>query len=106
SLAEQAKERLEKLNFKRVKVKTGDGYAGWPEAAPFDGVILTAAPPHIPEPLKNQIRVGGRLVAPVGVEWQSLVVLHRVSADRWVETRDIPVRFVPMRGRVEREASH
>ncbi len=82
-----------------MHVRAGDGYLGWPEAAPFDAVIVTAAAPRIPEPLKEQLRDGGRLIVPVGDEWQELVVLTR-HGERFEERRVLPVRFVPMTGRV------
>lgn len=102
TLAVTAAERLKRLGYERVHVRHGDGYAGWVEHAPFDAVIVTAAPPRIPEPLKEQLAVGGKLVVPVGEAYQELVVVER-SADGLRETRDIPVRFVPMTGRAQQE---
>jgi len=98
-LAEEARERLEKLGYDNVEVRAGDGYQGWPEAAPFDAIMVTAAAPRVPEPLKAQLRDGGRLVLPVGDEWQELVVITR-RGDRFEEKRVLPVRFVPMTGEV------
>jgi protein-L-isoaspartate(D-aspartate) O-methyltransferase len=98
-LAEESAERLRRLGFDNVHVRAGDGYLGWPEAAPFDAVIVTAAAPRIPEPLKEQLRDGGRLIVPVGEEWQELVLLTR-HGERFEERRVLPVRFVPMTGRV------
>ena len=80
-------------------MRAGDGYLGWPEAAPFDAIIVTAAAPRIPEPLKAQLKDGGRLVIPVGEEYQSLVVLTRTGS-RFAEQTVLPVRFVPMTGKV------
>jgi protein-L-isoaspartate(D-aspartate) O-methyltransferase len=98
-LAEEAGKRLQDVGYTNVQVRAGDGYQGWPEAAPFDAIIVTAAAPRIPEPLKEQLRDGGRLVIPVGDAWQELVVLTR-RGDRFDEKRVLPVRFVPMTGEV------
>ena len=84
-------------------MKVGDGYVGWPDHAPFDAIVLTAAPPRrIPQPLLDQLKVGGRLVAPVGGEEQDLVRITRTEKgyDRQVIA---PVRFVPMTGKAEHE---
>jgi protein-L-isoaspartate(D-aspartate) O-methyltransferase len=87
----------------RVHTRIGDGYAGWPEAAPFDAILLTAAPEEIPEPLLAQLAVGGRLVAPVGGRWenQELVVVTRTETG-YERAREGMVRFVPMTGEAER----
>ena len=98
-LAEEARERLRRLGYGNVQVRAGDGYAGWPEAAPFDAIMVTAAAPRIPEPLKTQLRDGGRLVLPVGDESQELILVTRRGAT-FVERRVLPVRFVPMTGKV------
>ena len=98
-LAERARADLARLGYANVHVRAGDGYLGWPEAAPFDAIIVTAAAPRIPEPLKAQLKDGGRLVIPVGEEYQSLVVLTRTGS-RFVEQTVLPVRFVPMTGKV------
>ncbi|MEZ4331077.1 MAG: protein-L-isoaspartate(D-aspartate) O-methyltransferase [Myxococcota bacterium] len=83
----------------RVQLRVGDGYRGWPEAAPFDAVLVTAAAPRIPEPLREQLRVGGRLVIPVGGAWQTLEVHRRT--ERGFERESVTgVRFVPMTGEV------
>jgi protein-L-isoaspartate(D-aspartate) O-methyltransferase len=84
-----------------VSVRAGDGYAGWPEAAPFDAIIITAAAPRIPEPLKQQLKDGGRMILPVGDEYQELVLLTRRGA-RFEEKSVLPVRFVPMTGQVRK----
>lgn len=99
-LARSATERLKRLGYHRVHVRYGDGYAGWPEHAPFDAIVVTAAPPRIPEPLKQQLAIGGRLVVPVGRADQELVTLTRTSSG-FAERRSIPVRFVPMTGRAQ-----
>lgn len=94
-LAGRAGQVLESLGYTNVHVREGDGYAGWPEEAPFDAVIVTAAPDHIPQPLVDQLRVGGRLVVPVGTVDQYLLVLTR-TADGLREEARLPVRFVPL----------
>jgi protein-L-isoaspartate(D-aspartate) O-methyltransferase len=104
SLAHEARARLARLGYGNVTVKAGDGYAGWPEAAPFDAIVVTAAAPRIPEPLRAQLRDGGRLVIPVGSDslGQELVLLIR-RGERFEERRLLPVRFVPMTGTVREE---
>ena len=91
-LAEEARVRLKELGYSNVEVRAGDGYQGWPEAAPFDAIIVTAAAPRIPEPLKEQLRDGGRLILPVGDDWQQLAVVTR-RGDRFTEKRVLDVRF-------------
>ena len=98
-LADEAAALLKRLGYANVEVRAGDGYQGWPEVAPFDAIIVTAAAPRVPEPLKQQLKDGGRLILPVGDEWQELVVVTR-RGDRFEEKRVLPVRFVPMTGRV------
>jgi len=98
-LAEEAAALLKRLGYANVEARAGDGYLGWPEAAPFDAIMVTAAAPRIPEPLKQQLKDGGRLILPVGDEWQELVVVTR-RGDRFEERRVLPVRFVPMTGKV------
>lgn len=100
-LAEQAAALLRELGYERVEVRSGDGYHGWPEKAPFDAIVVTAAPPEIPEPLKEQLALGGRLVAPIGSRLQELVVLTR-TPEGLLERRVLPVRFVPMTGEAQR----
>ncbi len=98
-LAEEAAALLKRLGYANVLVRAGDGYQGWPEAAPFDAIIVTAAAPRVPEPLKQQLKDGGRLILPLGDDSQELVVVTR-RGDRFEEKRVLPVRFVPMTGRV------
>jgi protein-L-isoaspartate(D-aspartate) O-methyltransferase len=100
----RARALLSELGYRNVEVRIGDGYAGWPDEAPFDVVLLTAAPPQIPPPLLEQLAIGGRLVAPVGRgDDQDLVVITRT--ERGLSQRTvIPVRFVPMTGRAERSS--
>ena len=102
-LAREAAADLARLGYD-VRTRVGDGYRGWPEAAPFDAIVITAAPPEVPRPLLEQLAVGGRLVVPVGDAWgaQELVVITRTE-DGLVRERSIPVRFVPMTGEAQRE---
>ena len=99
ALAEEARARLARLGYATVEVRAGDGYLGWPEKGPFDAIMVTAAAPRIPEPLKEQLRDGGRLILPVGDESQELIVVTRRGA-AFEERRVLPVRFVPMTGKV------
>jgi len=98
-LAASSAALLKRLGYANVSVRAGDGYLGWPEAAPFDAILVTAAAPRIPAPLKQQLKEGGRLVLPVGDDWQELMVVTR-RGDRFEEKRLLPVRFVPMTGKV------
>jgi len=100
-LARRAEATLQRLGYARVRLRTGDGYRGWPEAAPFDAVIVTAAPGKVPAPLLEQLAPGGRLVIPVGTDDQMLEVHRRTEAGFTVE-RKLPVRFVPMTGEAQR----
>ncbi len=102
-LGNTAAKLLDELGYVNVKVKVGDGYQGWQEFAPFDAVILTAAPPQIPQPLLDQLNVGGRLLAPVGVGWQKLVLVERTE-DGFKETELLPVVFVPMTGEAQQNS--
>lgn len=99
TVASQASKRLSVLGYHNVSVRVGDGYQGWPDEAPFDAILLSAAPPHIPKPLIDQLRVGGHMVVPVGGFFQDLLVITK-AADG-IETRTvIPVRLSPMTGKV------
>ena len=98
-LAQEAEQRLADMGFSNVRVKAGDGYLGWPEQAPFDGIMVTAAPPEIPPALLAQLKRGGRMVLPVGESdrTQQLLVLEKSkTSDEVVGRNVIPVRFVPM----------
>lgn len=101
-LARLAKENLENAGIKNVSTRYGDGYKGWPEKAPFDATVLTAAPPYIPEPLKRQLKMRGRLLAPVGSTTQKLVLLERTGEDRFDERTLLLVSFVPMTGEAQK----
>jgi len=98
-LARRAAEDLKRLGYP-VNLRIGDGYRGWPEAAPFNGIIVTAAPDHVPEPLVEQLALGGRLVIPVGSFSQELVVLRK-EEDGLHRQNVADVRFVPMTGQAE-----
>jgi protein-L-isoaspartate(D-aspartate) O-methyltransferase len=98
-LAERAAAVLDTLGYSNVQVRTGDGYDGWPEKAPFDAVIVTAAAPNIPEPLARQLKTGGRLVIPVGNVFQSLHVYEKEDGGLKLLST-LPVRFVPMTGKI------
>jgi protein-L-isoaspartate(D-aspartate) O-methyltransferase len=100
-LGRRAAETLKRLGYTTVKTRVGDGYRGWPQAAPFDAIVVTAAPPRIPEPLRQQLAIGGRLVVPVGEDEQELLVLTRTKTG-FEERRVLPVRFVPMTGEAQR----
>lgn len=100
SLARQAEERLKRMGYGNISVRLGDGYRGWEEHAPFDAVIVTAAPDHIPPKLIEQLREGGRMVIPVGTVNQHLTLLVK-EEDGVREEQVIPVRFVPMTGEAQ-----
>ena len=100
-LADEARRRLADLGYENVTVRHGDGYRGWPEKAPFDVIIVAAAPDHVPEPLIEQLAPLGRMVIPVGSNFQELLVIEK-DADGTVHDRaNIPVRFVPMTGEAQ-----
>ncbi|SDL27149.1 protein-L-isoaspartate(D-aspartate) O-methyltransferase [Salinimicrobium catena] len=101
-LADLAVENLQKTGFENITTRYGDGYSGWVEEAPFDAIILTAAPPTIPKPLKDQLKIGGRILAPVGRINQQLLLLHKTGPDSYEEKRLLPVRFVPMTGKADK----
>jgi len=107
-LATQAAERLKRLGYTNVTVREGDGYRGWPEHAPFDAIIVTAAPERIPEPLIEQLAPNGRLVIPVGGFFQELKVFRKDASGKVTEKDVLPVRFVPMTGEIEKtpQTSH
>lgn len=98
ALAQRAKADLQQLNYANVQVRAGDGYQGWPVATPFDAIIVTCAPEQVPQPLVEQLKPDGRMIIPVGPEWDQNLVLLRKEGDRLVERAVLPVRFVPMTG--------
>ncbi|MDD5018901.1 MAG: protein-L-isoaspartate(D-aspartate) O-methyltransferase [Candidatus Omnitrophica bacterium] len=103
-LAESARERLQQMACSNVVVRHGDGYQGWPEEAPFDAIIVTAAPDKVPEELTKQLKEGGKMVVPVGTDFQELFVLTKNQDGTLTQEHIIPVRFVPMvRGNNENE---
>jgi protein-L-isoaspartate(D-aspartate) O-methyltransferase len=96
-LAARADKLLKQLGYKNITVKCGDGYIGWEEYAPFDAIIVTCAPPEVPQPLVEQLADGGRMVVPVGTSWQELLLIEKKNG-KVTETSVLPVRFVPMTG--------
>ncbi|NOZ62962.1 MAG: protein-L-isoaspartate(D-aspartate) O-methyltransferase [Calditrichaeota bacterium] len=102
-LGEQARARLESLGYKNVRVKIGDGYRGWPEHAPFDAIIVTAAPDQIPQPLIQQLKRGGSMIIPVGDLSQNLFLITK-DMDGTVHRKSVlPVIFVPMTGEAQKQ---
>ena len=99
-LTDRAKEILARLGYKNIHFKTGDGYAGWSEYAPFDAIIVTAAPDHVPQPLIDQLKQGGRMIIPVGRFEQDLQLLEK-GPSGVTRRSTIPVRFVPMTGKAQ-----
>jgi protein-L-isoaspartate(D-aspartate) O-methyltransferase len=102
SLARGAAERLKRLGYKNVFVRHGDGYFGWPDAAPFDAIIVAAAPEEVPEPLVEQLKEGGRMVIPVGDWDQELLKIRKLEGGKLQKEYIVPVRFVPMTGEAEK----
>lgn len=97
-LAASARRALSDAGYRNVEVRSGNGYRGWPERAPFDRIIVTAAPPEIPQALVDQLAVGGTMVVPVGSSYQEMVIITK-TAGGVTQRRTIPVRFVPMTGK-------
>jgi len=100
-LAERARNTLAELGYVNVHTKTGNGYLGWPEHAPFDAILVTAAPDEIPQALVDQLASGGRMVVPVGEIVQEMMVIEK-TRNGVVKRRTIPVQFVPMAGKPRR----
>ncbi|MBN2541588.1 protein-L-isoaspartate(D-aspartate) O-methyltransferase [bacterium] len=100
TLATTAEMRLKTMGYDNVTVMCGDGYKGWEEHAPFDGIIVTCAPGHIPQPLVDQLAVGGKLVIPVGTYYQELLLITK-DENGVHQERVIGVRFVPMTGEAQ-----
>ena len=98
-LAATARDRLARLGYSRVEARQGDGYGGWPERAPFDIILVTAAPETVPPALVAQLRPGGRLVIPVGPvhDVQNLLLIEKDAGGKVTSREVIPVRFVPLR---------
>jgi protein-L-isoaspartate(D-aspartate) O-methyltransferase len=99
-LGQQATKRLARLGYENVDVRLGDGYYGWPEAAPFDLIVVTAVAGHIPPPLLRQLKPGGRMVLPVGTRFttQQLVLVRKLENGRITTRQMLPVAFVPLTG--------
>jgi protein-L-isoaspartate(D-aspartate) O-methyltransferase len=103
SLAERTRATLGRLGYTTIQVRVGDGCLGWPEAAAFDGIIVTAAPSRVPQPLIDELKPGGRLVAPEGRWEQDLVVYSKTLEGGLHRQAVLPVRFVPMTGQAQGE---
>ncbi len=97
-LARQSGSLLKELGYKNVFAKEGNGYLGWPEHAPFDAIVVTAAPPEVPKALVDQLAIGGIMVIPVGTSYQEMMLITKTKKGV-TEKRTIPVRFVPMTGK-------
>ena len=100
-LARRAAADLKRLGYTNVQVRAGDGYKGWPDAAPFDAIIVTCAPERVPQPLTEQLKDGGRMIIPIGPTWNQELVLLRKQGDKLEKDSVLPVRFVPMTGEVQ-----
>ena len=96
-LAARAEATLHELGYENVHVRLGDGYRGWPEHGPFDGILVTAAPDHVPQPLIDQLAINATMVIPVGRHQQEMTIIRKTE-DGVVERKTIPVLFVPMTG--------
>jgi protein-L-isoaspartate(D-aspartate) O-methyltransferase len=97
-LAKNAEATLQRLGYKNVRLKIGDGYKGWPDAAPFDAIIVTCAPDKVPQPLIDQLKDGGRVIIPVGERFAQQLYLLEKKNGQIKESVTLPVRFVPMAG--------
>jgi protein-L-isoaspartate(D-aspartate) O-methyltransferase len=100
-LATEARQRLQTLGYTNVSVRAGDGYRGWPEKAPFDIIIVAAAPDHVPQPLVEQLAPGGKMVIPVGRLFQNLLVVEKDKDGTVTQHNVAPVAFVPMTGEAQ-----
>jgi protein-L-isoaspartate(D-aspartate) O-methyltransferase len=101
-LAKNAEATLERLGYKNVQVKAGDGYKGWLEHAPFDSIIVTCAPERVPQPLIDQLKEGGRMIIPVGAKFAQELYLLEKKNGQLEQSAVLPVRFVPMAGEGEK----
>ena len=105
SLGLRAKDNFQALGYANIDVRIGDGYQGWPEQAPFDAIILTAAPTHIPPALLSQMKIGGRLILPMGSFSQELILVHRTIRG-YQQKQLLPVSFVPMTGKAKTQGAY
>jgi protein-L-isoaspartate(D-aspartate) O-methyltransferase len=101
-LAAHARKMLDALEIRNAKIRCTDGYLGWPEAAPFDRIIVSAAPGHVPQNLLNQLRSGGRMILPLGDFDQRLLIAHKSKTGKVYRRKLVPVKFVPMTGLAEK----
>lgn len=100
-LSEKAQQVLKSLGYEDIHYKIGDGYRGWTQFAPFDAIIVTAAPDHMPQPLIEQLKTNGRMIIPVGVQYQELLLIKKT--DKGTDMKTVtPVRFVPMTGEAQK----
>ena len=104
SLARRAQTDLQRLGYKNIHVRAGDGYQGWSKAAPFDAIIVTCAPEKVPPPLVEQLKDGGRMIIPVGPSGIQELVLLRKQGNRLEKQATLPVRFVPMTGQAQKKS--
>src|SRR5262245_53801834 len=104
-LGREAAERVENLGYRNIVTRVGDGYQGWPEHAPFDAIMVTAAPREVPQPLIDQLRPGGKLVVPVGgqLAGQTLLIVEKQADGRIVRRNVLAVRFVPLRDKAGKQ---
>jgi protein-L-isoaspartate(D-aspartate) O-methyltransferase len=101
-LAAKAGQMMEALEIRNAKIRCSDGYLGWPEAAPFDRIIVSAAPGHVPQKLLEQLRSGGRMILPLGDFEQRLQIVHKSKTGKVYRRKLVPVKFVPMTGLAEK----
>lgn len=102
-LAARAQATVTELGYRNIHVRAGDGYLGWPEAAPFDAIVVTCAPEQVPQPLIDQLKDGGRMIIPVGPIYDQELVLLRKQDGTIKRQAVLPVRFVPMTGQAEKD---
>jgi protein-L-isoaspartate(D-aspartate) O-methyltransferase len=106
SLGRRANELLKKLAYNNIHVNIGDGYRGLPEQAPYDAIMVTAAPGHIPQPLVDQLKKEGRMIIPVGDFYQELILITKKPDGNIKKQSVLPVRFVPMTGEAQKKKEH
>ena len=103
SLGLAAEQKLKSLGYKNIQVTIGDGYIGLLEQSPFDGIIVTAAPDHLPQPLVDQLKIGGKMIIPVGDYYQELILITKMADGTFKKKSVLPVVFVPMTGRAQKK---